>query len=328
MTDSFERIDELASGYRQSQIVLTAVRIGVFEALEAGDAAAEELASRLGTDPRGTRILCDALAALEVLVKVDGRYRNTPVARERLVPGTPGSKVAILRHDARLYERWAKLLDSVRTGEPVSDEVIDPRLESGSRAFAEAMEEIGRDSAAKVADAVDFSGVRRLLDLGGGPGAYALELAGRHPRLEAVVFDRPDTVEVAAEKIREAGLEERVGTRGGDAFVDDLGGPWDFVLASNLIHIFGPEDNRALIRRAADTLTPGGRLCVKDFLLDAGRTSPPGSALFAVNMLVSTEEGDCHTVEEVGSWMRDADLTPGDPIELTAKTRLLIGTKQ
>ncbi|MDX1631454.1 MAG: methyltransferase [Thermoanaerobaculia bacterium] len=328
MSLSFETIDRLANGYRRSQILLTAIRLGVFEALEPEGAELEELAARLGTDGRGTRILCDALTALEVLEKTGTRYRNTPVARERLIPDAPGSKVAMFRHGARLYERWAKLLDSVRTGEPVPDEVIDPRLESGSRAFAEAMEEIGRESAEKVADAVDFSGVSRLLDLGGGPGAYALELARRHPELEAVVFDRPETVEVASERIREAGLEDRVGVRGGDAFADDLGGPWDFVLASNLIHIYSPEENRRLIDRTAATLAPGGRLCVKDFLLDPGRTTPPGSALFAVNMLVSSEGGDCYTVDQVGSWMREAGLTPGDPIRLTERSRLLIGTRE
>lgn len=329
--ESYEPIDALATGYRQAQVVLTAVRLGVFEALAEGPLAAGELAERLGADSRGTRILADALAALGLLVKEDGAFHDSPAAREFLVPGSPRSRTAILRHGARLYERWAGLLDAVRGGEPVSEDRIDPRLGEGEEEFARAMADIGRESAVGTVDALERLGLletaRTALDLGGGPGVYALELARRAPDLRAVVLDRPETVAVARTNIEEAGLAERVGARAGDALEDDLGGPWDLVFTSNFVHIFPPEGNRRLIRRAAGALTPGGWLAVKDFLLDPDRTTPPGAALFAVNMLVATEGGDSYTVEDVHGWFREAGLEPGETVDLTAQSRLAVARK-
>jgi len=325
-------VDALASGYRSSQILLAAVRLGVFEALEArGPLDAGALAEAVAASRRGVAILADALAALGLLAKEEGRYRNVEVGRELLLRDSPGSKVALLHHTAKLYERWAKLADAVRDGRPVPDEAIDPRLRDDAASFAAAMHDVGRSSAGKVADAIDLSSVRRLLDLGGGPGTYALEFARRHPGLEAVVFDRPDTAEVAKGRIHDAGMAERVSVRAGDAVAGgdggDLGGPYDFVFVSNLIHIYSADDCQRLVARCAAALDPGGRLCLKDFFLDPGGTSPTGAALFAVNMLVNTEGGGCYTLDEVDHWLTDAGLRRDQVIELTPQTRLVVAAK-
>ena len=352
-TDPVTRIDELASGFQQAQVVLTAVRLGVFEALDEARAraershgaavdtalGAEQLAERLGADPRGVRILCDALAALGILVREpdgDGaRYRNAPAARQALLPDAPRSKVSMLLHRARLYERWAKLFDSVVTGAPVPDDAIDPRLDASARAFAHAMADVARDSAIKTADALEragvLAGVRSLLDLGGGPGHYAVELARRVPAARATVLDRAETLAVARETIAAAGLDGRVGTRAGDAYAGGLaedGGPYDLIFTSNMIHIYPAEANRLLARDAARALAPGGRLAIKDFLLEPDGTGPPGAALFAVNMLVSTDGGDCYTLDEVAGWCREAGLDPEDPLEITEKSRIALARKR
>jgi SAM-dependent methyltransferase len=343
--DQVARIDAMASGFQEAQVVLTAVRLGVFEALEgaAGDGedppGAGQLAERLGADPRGVRILCDALAALGLLVREPdgdgGRYRNSPAARQALLPGAPRSKVAMLLHRARLYERWAKLADAVVTGARVPDDAIDPRLDASARAFAHAMADVARDSAVKTVDALEragvLDGVRHVLDVGGGPGHYAVELARRVPAARATVLDRAETLTVTRETIAAAGLDERVTTRPGDAYGGDLApgrpeddGPYDLIFTSNMIHIYPAEANRRLVRDAAGALAPGGRLAIKDFLLDPDRTGPPGAALFAVNMLVSTEGGDCYTLEQVAGWCREAGLEPEDPIEITEKSRIAL----
>lgn len=337
-TDPVALVDELASGYRHAQILMTGVRLGVFEALAAGPADARELAARLGADPRGVRILCDALTALGILDKSgpqgERRYQNGTPARAALLPDSPRPKVAMLRHGARLYERWGKLLDAVADGRPVPDEAIDPRLASDERAFAFAMADVARDSAVKTADALERSGalagVRRILDLGGGPGHYAVELARRLPDARAVVFDREATAEVARETARDAGVGDRVTAWPGDAFDDDLlagGPPYDLILISNLVHIYPPEANRRLIGRSAAALAPGGRLAIKEFLLEPDRVRPRGAALFAVNMLVSTEAGDCYTVDQVHAWFEAGGLVPGATLDVTEQSRLALGTK-
>jgi predicted O-methyltransferase YrrM len=322
------QLDQLAAAYRPAAIFFAALRLGVFTALDSAPRSAAELAGELESDERGVRILCDALAALEILHKDgDGRYANAPVAAEVLLPDSPGSKRAMFLHGARQMAKWGGLYDCVRRGRPTPEDEIDPRLGGGAEAFAAAMADVGRESAGKVAEALDLSSVSRLLDVGGGPGVYAIELARRHPQLRVVIFDRPDTAPVARRNVAAAGLAGRIEARGGDAFADDLGGPYDLVLISNLVHIYPPQANRELVRRCAAALAPGGRLAVKDFLLDPGATSPRGAALFAVNMLVSTEAGDGYTAEQVAGWMGEAGLRPQPLLELTEQSRVLVGRR-
>jgi predicted O-methyltransferase YrrM len=194
---------------------------------------------------------------------------------------------------------------------------------SDARGFAQAMADVGRQSAQTTAEALDLSGARRLLDLGGGPGIYALEFARRYPALQATVFDLEDTVRVARENIRRAGLQDRVSVVAGDAFADDLGGPYDLIFVSNLVHIYSAQENLRLVGRCAAALAPGGRLCIKDFILDADGTSPPGGALFAVNMLVSTEGGDCYPLDQVKGWLEAAGLVFESITDLTPQSRLI-----
>jgi len=339
--ETFDPVDRMSQGYREAQILFTAVRLGVFDALKEGPLAAGELAKRLEADLRGTRILCDALAALGLLLKTSkkgrdgeagaGTFRCSPAAEEFLLYAAPATKVPMLLHGAKLYERWAGLFDAVKSGRPVPDDRIDPRLWGDEGGFARAMGAIGRESAVQTADALErlglLAGVRTVLDVGGGPGVYAVEMARRVPNLHAVVLDGTETLEVARGNVEAAGLDGRITLRPGDAFEDDLGGPYDLVFTSNFLHIFGPEANRGLVCRAADALAPGGHLAVKDFLLDASRITPEGGALFAVNMLVGTEAGNSYSVDEVHGWFCGAGLEPGETVDLTPQSRLTVGRK-
>ncbi|MEE9561565.1 MAG: methyltransferase [Thermoanaerobaculia bacterium] len=324
---SSDPIDEIASGYKASQILLTANRLGVFTTLEGGPLTASELAAKMRTDPRATRILCDALASLALLDKTEEVYSSSTLALEFLLPDSPLSKRAMLWHTAKLYERWSKLYDVVRTGQPVPEAEIDTRLRGDSRDFARAMADVGRLAAESACEVLDLSAVRRLLDVGGGPGVYALAFARSHPQLHAVIFDSEETLEVAQDNIARQKLENRVSIRVGDAFVDDLGGPYDFIFISNLLHIYSEEENRKLLARCAKALEPGGRLAVKDFLLDPDRLSPAGGAVFAVNMLLSTEGGDSYTAEEVQQWLEDAGLAYESLVDVATHSRILVARK-
>jgi SAM-dependent methyltransferase len=283
-----------------------------------------ELASRLNADLRGTRILADALVSLDLLRKDGSGYENGPLVKEYLLADSPRSKVALLHHSARQYERWAGLLDAVVEGTPVEESRVDPRLSADPKAFARAMDDVGRESAGKTADALPLGGIESFLDLGGGPGAYAIEVVSRCPDIRATVLDTAETLEVTHRRVERAGLEGRVRLLAADAFVDDLGGPYDLILLSNVVHIYSPADNRKLIKRCAGELTPGGRLAVKDFLLDEERLEPRGGLLFAVNMLVSTEGGDAYTAAEVESWAQEAGLSLESQANLTVKSSIAI----
>ncbi len=318
------RFEELAGGYRASQVLFTACRLDLFEFLDGGPAGIDALCRQLGSDRRGARILLDCLVSLGFLEEENDRFRNSRAAREFLLRGSARSKYFQMLHNARLYERWAGLVDAVLTGKPVPEERVDARLPGGRRDFAKAMADSARSVARSTAWALDLSEARTLLDVGGGPAVYATEFIRRNPQLRVTVMDDSETLGEAADRVRAAGIEDRVRLLPGDAFRDDLEGPYDFVFVSNLIHIYDEEANIALIRRCAAALSPGGRLCLKDFFLNLEGSDSTWNRLFAVNMLVATDGGDCYPVGMVESWCESAGLDPVQRIPLTERTTLLI----
>jgi predicted O-methyltransferase YrrM len=323
---TYDDLLERVRAFWPARIILTAVELGVAGALDGGARTAAEAARRLGTDPRATELLLNALTALGLVVKEGDRFANAPVAREHLVQGAPDCRVSGLMHQAHLWQSWSGLTQVVKTGRPALREA--ERSEEAYRDFIRAMHDFGRERAQVLAGALDLSGVRRLLDLGGGPGSYAIAFCARNPGMAAVVFDRPQALGVAREIVRTHGAEDRVDLQAGDFLADDLGAGYDLVLISQIIHSYDAAQNRLLLRKAAAALAPGGTLVLQDFLLDSGRCAPEQAALFAINMLVNTEGGRTYAWEEVEGWLGEVGFRrverlaiPGPAGVLMAKGR-------
>ncbi len=322
-----EKLETLIDGYRQAQLVLSANYLGVFRTISYDSKTLDEINQSLKLSYRGLRILCDALASLGVLIKQGDRYQNSEAARQLLLPESPDSKISLFLHHAQLYQSWGRLYDSVRTGTKVNDEVVDTALGRSEAAFAHAMRDAGRKGAEETAQKLDLTGVSKLLDLGGGPGLYAIECAKRNPDLHAVVFDTEETLEVTKENIQQEGLQDRVSTQAGDALNDSYGEGYDFILISNFVHIFSSNINQNVIQKCAAALNPNGRVCVKDFLVDESRTEPEWCSLFAVNMLVNTEGGDCYTLSDIQQWYKAAGLRYESHLPVAVHSSLVIGRK-
>lgn len=323
----FEQLEAIASGYRAAQALLTANRLGLFDAIADKPKSAEELSKLLNADLRGMQILCNALAGLGLLRKRVNLYSLSTLAKKYLIKDSPLSQHALLLHNAALYEKWGKLFDVVKTGRPVPPDFVSPELRGDEQSFARAMANVGAVSARQTATAIDLRNTETMLDIGGGPGIYAIEFAKLQPNLKVTILDDPATLEVAKENIKKAGLMDRIETRPADALVDDLGSNYDLILISNVIHQYPADKNVQLMKRAALALSCGGRLCVKDFLLNPCRTKPLKASLFAVNMLVNTEGGNCYTVDDVKGWLKSAGLKPAGVISLSPPTKIVIGKK-
>jgi predicted O-methyltransferase YrrM len=321
-------LDDIAGGYRAAQVLFTACRIRVFEQIGETGLELDAIIERLGSHPRGTRILLDALVGLGLLEARNGRYYNSALSLDALTPSSPHSRFAHILHSARLYERWAGLYDAVMTDRPTPEERIDPRIESGKVAFAKAMEDSARRTASLTAACIDLHSVSSLLDIGGGAGLYSIAFSERQPNLHAWILDDAETLRVAERNIAAAGLSDRVALLPGDAHSRDLGGPYDLIFISNVLHIYSAERNSRLVRRCAAALNPEGRLALKDFFLEdaagGGKTGELWNLLFAANMLVGTEEGDCYTESEVRAWCRESGLGFSQRIPLTVKTSILV----
>jgi predicted O-methyltransferase YrrM len=315
---------QMLQSWRESRIVLTAIELDLFTAVGDGTTAAGT-ARRLRTDPRATDILLHALAALGLLEKHGDSFRNGPIAARFLRAGAPDDRRGALGHTAALWQRWSSLTDRVRTGQPAPRGARD---EADTATFIAAMHANSTQRAPTLLAALELRGVRRVLDVGGGSGGYAIALARALPEARIEVLDQADVVPLAQRYLREAGVADRVTTRVGDLNADDLGSGYDLVLISAICHMNEPARNADLIRRAARALAPGGRVVVHDHILEPGRTAPAAGALFAVNMLVNTPAGGSYTEAEYTGWMRDAGLADVAHVRMPGPTGLVVGTKK
>jgi predicted O-methyltransferase YrrM len=294
-------IRELARGYRSSRIFLTAVELGVFSQLKTQQLTASQMAQRLNTDQRATEILLNALTGMGLLKKSGNLFANVKEVADLLIPESPHYQGGGFGHTADLWEAWSQLTEIVRSGRPFKKEWTDEMR----RDFALAMRQHARGTADRLAMLVDCSDVKYMLDLGGGPGSYAIAFAKQYPHLMAVVFDKDDhALRIAKEDILSQDLKDRVSVRKGDFFVDDIGSNYDLILLSSIIHAFGVEENISLLRKVAESLKDGGRVVIRDFILDESKTEPASAAIFAVNMLVNTQNGRSYSFSEVKGWLQ------------------------
>ena len=322
--------DDLADtvrGYMPSRVVLTALELDLFSLLGRGPAGAAEATSALGTDLRATTILLDALVALGLLTKQDGAYTNAPPAARFLAAGSKDDASTALKHNLSLWATWSSLTEVVRTGRPPPRKELAERDDSWTTPFIAAMHKNAALRAPVVVGAVGAEGVRRLIDIGGGSGAFAIAFAQASPALEAVVFDLPAVTPIAEGHIAAAGLSGRVRTRVGDLRKDDFGSGHDLALLSAICHMLGPEENRDLLRRVFAALAPGGRLVIQDHVMAEDRTTPRAGAMFAVNMLVGTERGGTFTEGEYTAWLSEAGFGEVRKIAMPGPNDLLVARR-
>jgi 3-hydroxy-5-methyl-1-naphthoate 3-O-methyltransferase len=313
-------------GYQESRILLTAVELDVFTAVGAG-ADAATVAKRSGTDRRATELLLNALVSLDVLRLAGARYENAPVAVRFLVAGAPDDARIALRHNLSLWATWSSLTEAVREGHVALRAEMRERDDDWTVPFIAAMHRGAAARAPHVVEAVGAGSVTRMLDVGGGSGAYAIAFAQANPQLTAEVFDLPTVLPITQTHIDEAGLGKRVTTRAGDLRSDDFGSGYDLVFLSSICHMLGPEGNRDLLKRCAQALAPGGRVVIQDFILEPDRTKPRQAVLFAINMLVGTEAGGTYTAEEYAAWLGAAGLGAVRRIRLPGPADLMVGVR-
>lgn len=300
-----DELNALSADFMKAKILLAGAELGVFDHLDGG-APAESVAAAIGGDLRGTQILLDALCAIEILRKRDGRYANRPEFEPFLRSDWGSHFRWMLRHRNRVFRNWALLEDRITGRDPVTDEsralLSDPVANEN---FIRAMYAGGARMAPAVVDAIDLDGVRIAADLGGGPGHYLAEMARRAPQLEPWLVDLPLTLETARRIQGGSDVQARLRYLAWDFYRDPAPPglpPFDLIFVSAVLHAEGPDENRALLAKLAPLVPAGGRLIVQENVVDPDRTRPQDAALFAVNMLAGTPRGRTYTVEEIRGW--------------------------
>lgn len=300
---SIQEIVDLASAYYGSAVLFAAIDIDLFAQVERGD---------LNTHLRGIRLLADACVAEGLLEKnADGKYSNTPAARLALIPGAPADLTKAIRYNRDVYPAWGRLADFVRSGKPVEK----PEIHLGedierTKTFAAAM--FGRAMGIGKCVVPMLGNIGgKVLDLAGGPAAYAILMCKHNPALKCVTVDLPAISDEARGYVERFGLAERIECRHGDYHTDEYEPEaYDAVTIFGALHQESPEQIIDILRRANRALKKGGRIYILDMMTDATHAAPKFSALFALNMALTTENGWVFADTELKAWLAQTGFMP------------------
>lgn len=305
---------DLSGSYTQACALHAAVKLDLFTVLGDERLRSEAVAERIGGDARAVAMLLNALTAMGLVSRDDDGYGNTPVSRSLLSKESPQYLGHMLMHHHYLMDSWSRLDQAVTTGEPVrtrSLESDEKRLES----FLMGMFNIASQLAPRIAAETDLSTRKHLLDLGGGPGTYAIHYCLQNPQLRATVFDRPTTRPFAEQTIERFDLAARVQFVAGDYLEEPVPGCYDVAWLSHVLHSEGPEACQSIVQKAVAALEPGGSIMIHDFILDDSMDGPLFPALFSLNMLLGTERGQAYSERQLmdmlsGAGVRDVRRLP------------------
>ncbi len=309
-------LDTYAAAFGRA--VMVATKLGLFEALAPGPLTATEVAARCDTDPRATEKLLNLLVGTRYLRSTnrDGRYALAPVARKWLLAD---SRQSLRDNILMKYLEWRWIEgfeDFVRGGQPL--DVHATMTDEDWGLYQRGMRSQASFGAPQVARRTPVpKGAREMLDIGGSHGYFSVALCRRHPGLRATILDLPEAVAHAAPLLAAEGLGDRVRHRAGDALTDELGiETYDLIFMFSLAHHFDDATNRALARRAARALRPGGMLVIGEVLRPASpRKAGLLGAFFDLYFALTSEAGTW-TFAEMAAWQRDAGLRVRKPIRL------------
>lgn len=302
---TFEEFRDAISAYRLPRVLLVGLELDLFTALGTRSWTVARLSKELKVSERGLSILCRNLAAAGLLHKQGSLYKNSRLGATALNRNHRAYRGGYLSLMQTHWQDWIRLLESVRSGLPTDHDI--PDTPDYRRQFTWAMHHRTLEMAPAIAAQVPLGRARTLLDLGGGPGTYAMAFLNKNPKLRATVCDREPALAVAKEIASTHHAKRRLSYLPLDFSKEPIPGTYDVIWYSNVLHIYSPEDNQAIFRRAFAAMAPGGRLIIQDaFLHDREGLHPREASLFAVSMLLFTTGGNTYSASETAKWLRGA----------------------
>jgi hypothetical protein len=299
------------TAYQRSAALQAAIELGLFGAVgeTAGDVAS--LARQCSASERGTRILCDSMTILGLLVKEDGHYRHSPTSAVFLDPRSPACIAPAARFLANptLHDAFQHLAEIARAGKTTLPggggvQPDNPIWVEFARGMAPMVAPTAAPLAALALDGL--SGPVRALDIAAGHGLFGIAMAKQNPEAQIVAVDWAAVLEVARANAREAGVADRYETLPGSAFEVDFGGPYDIALLTNFLHHFDRPTCVALLKKVRGSMKAGGRAATLESMPNEDRVSPPMAAGFSLVMLATTPAGDAYTFRDLEAMYREA----------------------
>ncbi len=320
------KIREFAAAFQRSRILLSGFELDIFTNLDESGSSCTQIADKLHLNEHACERLLNALVSLGFLAKQNQLFFNTDESFTFLSKRSP-EYLGGLMHTNHLWNTWSNLTQVVKTGNSAHPAEINERGGEWLFSFINAMHDRAKKQAPQQMANIDLSGIQSVLDIGGGSGAYSMELVSKKPGLKATVFDLPNVVPITRKFIDKEGFSSTINTYTGDYTTDDLPQGFDLAFLSAVIHSNPLEVNRDLIKKCYSALNKNGKIIIMDWIMNNDRTLPLTGAVFAINMLVGTEAGDCFTGQEVKEMLSAAGFAIITRIEFESGLSQMIAQK-
>lgn len=332
-------IMQVGMGFWASKTLLTAVNLELFTFLAQGEQPAQNIQTQLGLHSRGLYDFLDTLVALRFLNRTGLRdsalYSNTDDANLFLDKNKPSYIGGMLEmSNNRLYPFWNNLEEGLKTGKPQNETksggapVFEALYanESKLREFLNAMGGIQMGNFMALAKTFDFSAYNTHCDLGGAGGHLSTQIALNNPHITSISFDLPPVEPIAKELIQAMELNNRVSVQSGDFFKGDIPHV-DVITMGNILHDWGTEDKKQLIKNAFDALPQGGALIVIENIIDDNRKQNAFGLMMSLNMLIETPEGYDFSLADFNVWAKEIGFTQTSIMPLTGPSSAIVAIK-
>ena len=326
-----ERLIQLAWSFAPPLIIEAAVQHGVFERLNHGPRTPAELAEETGVSVRGLTAILNVLVGLELLGREDNRYTLTPESAAFLVSSRPGYHGMFFQHISdQLLPRWLELNEIVRTGRAASRVNEE---EEGAQFFAEFVEALFPISFAAASALGEHLSIPEatapvsVLDIGAGSGVWGIALAKQSPQVRIRAVDWSRVLEITKRVAARQGVADRLTAAPGDFFEADFGSGHQVATLGHILHSEGRDRSRRLLKKIWNALAPGGTIAIQEFVPNDEQTGPLHTLIFAVNMLVNTDEGDTFTFAEMSAWLREAGYVNPRLLDVPSVSQLVLADK-
>ena len=309
------RLQNIAQSYGQSAALMAAVEIGVFTAISKGAGSFDEVAHRIDIHPTNAERLIVMLCAAGLVTRDNGRLKNADDVERFLVEGKPGYMGPWITFTKPQWNEWGRLGEHVRAKTLKVMGAIETFTVEDARRYHKATYSIGMGAGRRFVRQADLKARRRIMDIGGGSGAYCIQAAKEHAHIRGVVLDLAVVCEVAREFIAENGVADRVVAEPCNFTRDPFPADCDVALMASNLPMYGREMIAAVIKKAHDALLPGGELHLMGEMTNEDRTGPWGPAYWGLGQAISHSHGLAHSEGDVTGYFAAAGFREVNVVE-------------
>jgi len=326
-----ERIMQFAWGYVPTLAIEAAIHHGIFDALASAPKTLSQVAAATGASPRGVGATMNVLVGLGLLARAGETYTLTPESQAFLVSASPAFQGGLFKHTSQhLLPKWLGLNQVVATGKPAHAVNAEGDGTAFFQAFVHDIFPLSYPAAQVLAAHLALGqrpGPIRVLDLAAGSGVWSIALTQSAPNVQATAFDWEGVLPATKSMVERFNLTARYTFLAGDLSTAPFGAGYDVATLGHILHSEGAAKSQALLKKTFDALNPGGTIAIAEFLVNDDRTGPPGSLIFALNMIVNTDEGDTFSLAEITAWLTQAGFTDVRTLDAPGPSPLILATK-